>query len=145
MNPFSHEVFRFNPFDPLQQLVSRTDLNFDLEFRLKIFRERIKVSLSEAFELGYFPVIHELPHSQFIFKHFGKDVGPIYDNIFDNINHSSIVTIRNPIDSYLSTKNGWLGEVKGFDEYCHRLDSMLEFYSNSPIIKYENFVQNRWK
>lgn len=54
----------------------------------------------------------------------------------------SLVTVRNPIDSYLSLrKNNWVQfEPETFDEYCRRYIAFLDAYPDMPIIRYEDFV-----
>jgi hypothetical protein len=56
----------------------------------------------------------------------------------------SIVTVRNPIDSYLSMVSlDWLRFVPAtFDEYCRRYLLFLEAHPTLPIFKYEHFVAN---
>jgi hypothetical protein len=55
----------------------------------------------------------------------------------------NLVTIRNPIDSYLSmVKNNWKHfEPFSFEEYCKRFIEMTECYSKSDIYRYEDFVK----
>ncbi|WP_139788475.1 hypothetical protein [Halomonas sp. BC1] len=63
----------------------------------------------------------------------------LLDPFFD-IKH--LVTIRNPIDSFLSLQdNGWVHfEPATFDEYCYRLFKFLNFFEASDIVCYEDFV-----
>ena len=55
----------------------------------------------------------------------------------------NLVTIRNPIDSYLSLeKNNWKHfDPFSFEEYCRRFIEMTKFYSKSDIYRYEDFVK----
>jgi hypothetical protein len=50
-----------------------------------------------------------------------------------------IVTIRDPVESFLSLKKqGWSGDLR-FDEYCRRWLSFVDFYSGAPLHQYEDF------
>ena len=54
----------------------------------------------------------------------------------------SIVTVRHPIDSYMSLKlNKWIHfNPATFDEYCNRYVTFLRAYEGVPIVRYENFI-----
>ncbi len=54
-----------------------------------------------------------------------------------------LVTVRNPIDSFLSLrKNGWVHfKPDSFDEYCGRLLKFLAPFSKDQVVKYEDFVE----
>ncbi|GLQ54965.1 hypothetical protein GCM10010862_22240 [Devosia nitrariae] len=55
----------------------------------------------------------------------------------------SIVTVRDPIDSWLSSReNGWLHEVESFDEYCRRFLLLVRHFEPGKIFRYEDFVRN---
>ena len=55
-----------------------------------------------------------------------------------------LVTVRNPIDSFLSLrKNGWIHfSPNNFDEYCRRLLVFIKSFEKEHIYKYEDFVSN---
>ncbi|WP_218310935.1 sulfotransferase [Alteromonas antoniana] len=55
-----------------------------------------------------------------------------------------LVTIRNPIDSYLSLqRNGWVHFTPAnFDEYCRRFLKFISPFNKSQIFKYEDFVSD---
>lgn len=55
----------------------------------------------------------------------------------------SLITIRNPIDSFLSlNKNGWRHfEPFNFDEYCRRICLFLEAYNHCNVVCYEDLVK----
>ena len=60
----------------------------------------------------------------------------------ENYDTLSILTIRNPVDSYLSlTKNKWNTSHLSFENYCERFLLMCNTYKNinCEIIKYEDF------
>jgi hypothetical protein len=52
------------------------------------------------------------------------------------------VTVRNPIDSYLSLlHNDWVHfKPATFEEYCRRYMKFLDDHSGVPVVRYEDFV-----
>ncbi|WP_112478443.1 hypothetical protein [Vibrio variabilis] len=55
----------------------------------------------------------------------------------------SILTIRNPIDSYTSLiKNGWVHFApQTFDEYCRRILLLVKNFNDDQIFSYEDFIK----
>jgi hypothetical protein len=55
----------------------------------------------------------------------------------------SVVTVRNPIDSYLSLlHNGWVHfKPATFEEYCCRYMRFLDDHADVPVLRYEDFVE----
>lgn len=55
----------------------------------------------------------------------------------------SAVTVRHPLDSYLSLRsNGWISfEPVGLDEYCRRYLRFLDDHQGLAVFRYEDFVQ----
>jgi hypothetical protein len=62
----------------------------------------------------------------------------------DSFTLLNVVTIRNPIDAYLSLKkNGWVHfSPANFDEYCRRLLSFTAQFKRKDIVRYEDFVDS---
>ncbi len=54
----------------------------------------------------------------------------------------SLVTVRHPLDSYLSLRrNDWVMFSPGtLDEYCRRYLLFLDSYDETPVLRYEDFV-----
>lgn len=54
----------------------------------------------------------------------------------------SVVTVRHPLDSFLSLKfQGWIQfSPQTFDEYCKRYLVFLDAYQGGEVFKYEDFV-----
>lgn len=54
---------------------------------------------------------------------------------------NAVVTIRDPVESYISMlNNGW--RELGFDSYCERWLAFLDCYSDRPVYRYEDFCKN---
>jgi hypothetical protein len=108
----------------------------------KIFVDSVKATFHHVQELGGTLVLRDHTHSDFC-------VGDIINNntvvelLSEHFEINSLVTLRNPIDSYLSlVANGWLHfNPATFDEYCSRVLVFLKSFRKEQIIFYEDFVQ----
>ena len=95
-------------------------------------------------EIGSRLVIREHTHSDYCVG--DQETG--YSEVVKSLSHSftikSVVTVRDPIDSYLSLKNNdWAHfSPNNFEEYCRRYVTFLDNYDNSQVFKYEAFVEN---
>tara|TARA_R110000796_G_scaffold236296_1_gene355665 strand:+ start:848 stop:1882 length:1035 start_codon:yes stop_codon:yes gene_type:complete len=110
----------------------------------KIFIAGIKETEQHVRELGGHLVIRAHTHADYCME----DTPPNQDtltrllsSIFDI---KQLVTVRNPIDSFLSLQeNGWIHfKPATFDEYCRRLLLFIKTFGNNSIIKYEDFVSS---
>lgn len=56
----------------------------------------------------------------------------------------SLLTVRHPLDSFISLeKNGWVMFTPGtLDEYCRRYLLFLDAYDDTPVLRYEDFVND---
>tara|TARA_Y100001968_G_C19426418_1_gene754627 strand:- start:930 stop:1898 length:969 start_codon:yes stop_codon:yes gene_type:complete len=109
-----------------------------------IMLNSVNLALEHASNRGEILVFREHTHTDFcvgdtemalrFFQSFDKSV-------FVNL---SVVTVRNPIDSYLSLrKNGWVHfSPDTFNEYCKRLNHFLSGFSDESVYFYEKFVEN---
>jgi hypothetical protein len=84
-------------------------------------------------------------HSHFDF--FKGDIlaSPTVSNLLkEEFELLQVVTVRNPIDCYLSLlNNNWLTfQPQTFDEYCRRYLEFIRMYSHVEILKYEDFLEN---
>jgi hypothetical protein len=108
----------------------------------KIFVDSIKVAHIHIQEFGGTLVLREHSHSDYcvgdIIHH-----NTVAELLMRDFEINSIVTLRNPIDSYLSLlANGWVHfQPATFDEYCRRLIAFLKPFTKEQIILYEDFVQ----
>ena len=109
--------FVFNPYDPTQLLLAQTHLR-------------------------------NHTHSDYMLV---KDINLIINRsslwslLSEQFSLTSILTIRNPIESYLSLQNkGWAKSIKDFDDYCKRTLMMIDTYKGlrCKIIKYEDFCND---
>jgi hypothetical protein len=54
---------------------------------------------------------------------------------------NTVVTIRDPVESYLSYLNNGLRNLR-FDQYCKRWLAFLDSYNGRPIYRYEEFCND---
>ena len=133
--------FLFNPTDVIGQFrLSARDI--PAETVIKIFLECIEALLTQCTALGRYLVLRDHSHSHFC---MGKAVAArpsFLEIIKSHFGCRSLITVRNPIDSYLSlASNKWLHfSPQTFDEYCFRYLSFLRSYATVPMIRYEDFV-----
>lgn len=108
----------------------------------KIFRESIKAVYEETEKVGGVLILREHTHTDYCVGDEALQSKAILSSLSDDFDICSLITIRNPIDSYASLlKNGWVQFTPAtFDEYCKRLLQMLETYQSSAVFYYENFV-----
>lgn len=144
VNPNNYRNLKFNPFDPIQQLFARTELIEDESLRNEIFRQRIEFCLEYLQKTGRIPVLRDHTHTDFL--GIGLDELKIKTSLLDALEGSfetvSVLTVRHPVDTYLSIeKNGWLGPIKSFDEFCLRMIFLIKSYSNVVCFKYEDFCK----
>jgi len=133
-------------FAPTDMIYLTRQARFPLanELSQKLFKADIQVILEHIRNLGRYLILREHSHSFYHVDPTPNEVDSIRE--FLNENHSllSIVTVRHPIDSYLSLlNNDWLRfSPATFDEYCRRYLLFLESHKNEPVFKYEMLIDN---
>ena len=141
-------IYGFNPYDPIQNLLAQTNLKDNTELKRNIFFQRInqchEISIKAKFNL----VLRDHSHSDYMLEKdlkFIKNKSSLINLLSKNFNLISILTIRNPIESYISLcSNGWANSIKNFNDYCDRILLMTETYKSlgCEIIRYEDFCEN---
>ncbi|REL30198.1 hypothetical protein [Thalassotalea euphylliae] len=88
-------------------------------------------------------VLREHTHADFNTHESIPEKGSVLSLLEEDYEVRSILTFRDPIDSYSSlVKNGWVNfEPSNFDEYCRRLLLLLEQFKPNQIFKYEDFLK----
>lgn len=108
----------------------------------KIFTQNIIETEKHVRRLGGYLVIRAHSHADYCTEKPAPEVDTITRLLEPYFNLKHLVTVRNPIDSFISLiENGWV-ELKtdSFDEYCGQLLNFLKPFEKSRIIKYEEFV-----
>ena len=94
--------------------------------------------------MGKYLVIREHAHSDFLVGKTIKGHSTVKRLLKDDHQILSILTVRHPVDSYLSqTDQDWLHfEPYTFNEYCKRYLAFINSNEGVPIFKYEDFIEN---
>lgn len=89
-------------------------------------------------------IVRDHTHSDFCVGDTFCEQSSLALKLKDDFELLRVVTLRDPIDSYLSlVKNNWVHfEPKTFDEYCKRVWFFLEEYSDCDVYRYEDFVSD---
>lgn len=93
---------------------------------------------------GYHLVLRDHAHSQFC-HNCDPDLRPTLQQIIqDHLPSLSVVTVRHPVDSFLSlSQNDWVRFAPPtFDEYCKRSLNFLDRHAGTAIYRYEDFVKD---
>lgn len=113
------------------------------ETEIGIFLAGLNEVLRDSRDNGFDLVVRDHPHSMF---HHGSDVPdrPTLREILQDVaTIRSIVTVRHPIDSYISLcEMEWDQHFSPstLDEYCRRYDLFLDRHRDFAIIRYEDFI-----
>ena len=151
----------FSEIDPLSTIhvqngirrFAPTDLLVDLhcgwrkqspDFIIETFLVTIEHLRAEFSESGQHMVIRDHPHSHFCTKTDYAARPTLRDILSPRIPVLSLVTLRHPLDSYLSLHtNGWNSfQPFTLEEYSRRYLCFLEAYADVPQVRYEDFVAN---
>ena len=134
---------KFSPADVITQARHAGIPNMDA-LAWKIFINSIEVTNEHVMNIGGHLVIRAHTHSEFCVGSIIPKRSAIMEHLEENFELINIVTVRNPIDSYLSLyENDWVHfEPASFDDYCVRLLACLNQFDDSQIFKYENIVSS---
>ena len=135
----------FNPFDPLQHFQANyPELHYTDQANLqKIFMDRLSWIVKKCRETSHFLILRDHSHTDFL-EATSSFKSVLYSFLSRFYTVNPVVTIRNPIDSYLALKSNknFPSDVNNFDEYCKRILAFLDVHSFSPVFRYEDFVND---
>ncbi len=131
----------FAPSD-LTYLATHGRFPFIEELSEKIFKANIDVIAQHVKQLGKYLVIREHSHSDYLVGETPNETSTIRNLLQDHYPTLSVLTVRHPVDSYLSlVRNGWIHfSPPTFDEYCQRYLCFLAHNEGLTSCKYEDFV-----
>ncbi|WP_150046776.1 hypothetical protein [Methylomonas rhizoryzae] len=132
----------FQPRDIIS-ILHQSDGAFDRELIKDIFCNDIGLILEQLSKTNKCLILREHTHSIYLTGDKARNE-VLLDNILsEHYLVKSIVTVRNPIDSYLSLReNKWLHfSPPNFDEYCIRYLNFLRDHANVKTFRYEDFVK----
>lgn len=133
----------FTPTD-ITSLVRQGNPNVSDSLPIKLFVQNINLICDELDLIGKRLLLRDHSHSHFLASSRIPERPTMLTLLSEHFPTKSVVTVRDPIDSYLSLKkNNWIHfQPKNFDEYCRRYNFFLDQYNNIKIFRYEDFVGN---
>ena len=136
----------FTPTD-LIRLLRSSSRGSDSALEYEIFLRGINAIREQCSSTGIRLVIREHSHSKFCFGDTVLGVPSMVNLLADFYPLRSLVTVRHPLDSYLSlVKQDWLTfEPNSLDEYSKRYLEFLAEHEGLLIIRYEDFVSDTEK
>jgi hypothetical protein len=146
LDPFSlmqlkEEKPILTPTDIIAQMRQST-AGVDEDLIVELFMNNLNVIVNSTIKKGQRLVLRDHSHSQYCTSRSLESRQSFYSLIKERYPVKSVVTVRDPLDSYLSLlNNGWVHfSPQTFDEYCRRYLVFLDDYKDIPIIRYEDFV-----
>ncbi len=154
-------IFALSEVDPnsrLQQINARANKSFSPSDIISLLHETegetdlglVKdIFLSDVWLIAKFLkkddrklLLRDHPHSAYHTGDFIRNTPTLRQILLEKFSVRSIVTVRNPVDSYLSlVANKWLHfRPSTFEEYCGRYLKFLDDYAGVEMYKYEDFV-----
>lgn len=133
----------FTPSDVIS-LVRQGDPGVSIRLLSRLFSNNLDVIFQEMSLLGKRLLIRDHSHSQYLTGSEVESRPSVLEIIGDKFKIKSLVTVRDPVDSYISLrKSGWIHyEPATFDEYCRRYLLFLESYQSLELFRYEDFIYN---
>jgi hypothetical protein len=134
---------RFAPTDLTYLALQAKFPQFD-ELSKKIFKADIGVISRHARQTGKYLIVREHSHSDYLVGDSFSDGSVIKSILQDDHQLMCILTVRHPVDSYLSVvATGWTHfKPASFDEYCRRYLIFIDQNADVPLYKYEDFVED---
>jgi len=131
----------YTPRDITTQAMYGQVPNVD-ELAEKLFVNGIIEAEKHISDRGGYLVIRSHTHADYCTDKPLPEVDTLTRLLKPHFNIKNLVTIRDPIDSFLSLReNGWVHfKPDGFEHYCERLLKFLEPFEKDEIFKYEDFV-----
>jgi len=131
----------FRPTDILS-LVREGDHLVSDDLLIKLFLESLAALHKEMTASGRRLLLRDHSHSHFFAGSSIARRPSLHTILQSRFSTISIVTVRNPVDSFLSLiQSEWMHfSAARFDEYCFRYHAFLDEHAGVPIFKYEHFV-----
>ena len=146
IDPYSTLPLRsadFAPYDLLRQ--SQTSLRpLDDNGIEETFLGSLAAMHKSYTNAGRRLVIRDHTHSQFCMEFEPAERPLIRDILKKRFTLYSLVTVRHPLDSFLSLRlKKWVMFAPDtLEEYCRRYLLFLDAYADAPLLRYEDFVAN---
>jgi len=134
----------FTPTD-IVSLMKQARMNATDGLISDIFLSDVSLVHKHEYLRGRELVLRDHTHGHFLTGETIADRPTMKEQLCESFPVLSIVTVRNPIDSWLSMiEQGWHSQFSPstFPEYCRRYNQFLDRYQDDRIIRYEDFVDD---
>nr|WP_321509795.1 sulfotransferase [uncultured Hyphomonas sp.] len=141
--PSAKGQFPFTPTD-LVALLRQGDRFVPEEELANLFLAGVQAIAEDERRRGRNLVLRDHTHSHFLTGSEPRSTPTLREIVGQKFPTASIVTVRDPVDSFLSMKKqNWHQsfEPSTFEEYCRRYLHFLQCYKTVKIIKYEDLVE----
>jgi hypothetical protein len=134
---------RFAPTDMIS-LMRQSTRGVSTELIFDLFLNNLGTIYLELLNCGLRLILRNHAHSHYCRGAIIPERPSLLEMIETRFSTKSVVTVRDPIDSYMSLKNnGWVHFLPStFDEYCARYAAFIRTYEGFPIIRYEDFIND---
>jgi hypothetical protein len=138
---FKPEQPAFTPTDMLA-LVRQGNHKASDELLIHLFLQNLELLRKDLSSAGKRLLLRDHCHSHFLDGPLVRRRTSVLSMVAEHFATHSILTVRNPLDSYLSLVSiGWIKfQPPTFDEYCRRYMLFLDGHEGLPVFKYETFV-----
>ena len=144
VNPMNRFDSEFSPTNPLL-LLERGHREFTKVEKIDIFKEQIKYAQRICQNDDVDLILRDHSHTDFHTGNRESNECPILDHLRDDYSLISVISVRHPLDSYLSLIiQGWHKQFQpnNLNEYCRRYIAFIEKYSSFPVVRYEDFCDD---
>ncbi len=132
---------QFAPSD-IAKLMRQSTHGASPELISELFLNNLKIIHSKSANSGLRLILRDHAHSHYCVGDSVPSRATLRNLVASKFAALSVLTVRDPIDSYLSLQNnGWIHFTpSSFDEYCRRYLTFINDYDGVEIIRYEDFV-----
>lgn len=137
-----NDHLKFTPTD-VGQLSRNATRPVSQETQIKIFLSGINIVRYDCFNRGCDLVLRDHAHSAFNHGDYKPERPTLYDVLQPHMPLRSLVTVRHPLDSYLSLLQlGWdkYFSPSSLEGYAQRYHLFLDRHMAHDIMRYEDFV-----
>ena len=132
---------QFSPTD-LIRLSRNSSRPSSQNLESRIFLAAIDVLVEHCKQNGLHLVLRDHAHSRYCHGDMNDETPSLRRTILSRYDTLAVVTVRHPIDSFLSATNSNFleGDLRSIDEYCRRYLQFLRDHDGCPLFRYEDFL-----
>jgi len=139
VNPLGGGQIRFAPLNLVSQFVAQYKDLVDADLRADFFKSQVDLLVRTCEGNDRELVLRDHSHPDYMRPR--PRHGSTLRNHLKDYEVKSVVTIRDPIDSYLSCiKRSWLDAIdQDFSRYCDRILKFVNDFDDVDVYRYEDF------